>query len=66
MIASGGDWFPVDDPDWMPPIEWMVATVGTRPSAPELASMSLFWLRLFAEVDSIQAEAEQQQAKQQR
>lgn len=58
MILSGGDWYPPDDPDWAPPVEYVLAVTGTRPSAVELADMCIYWLALFAAVDEIRHEAE--------
>lgn len=65
MIASGGDWVPSDEPDWRPPVEWLIATAGARPSAVELATMSVYWSALFATVDRIKAEAEAAAQRQQ-
>lgn len=58
MIASGGDWIPLDNPGWTPPVEFTLAVTGARPTVPELATMSIYWTNLLAAVDSIKAEAE--------
>lgn len=63
MITSGGIWFPPDDPDWTPPVEWTVAVTGARPTAVELMDLPLRWTAWFCLVDEIRNEAERRQAE---
>lgn len=63
-MLTEGLWYPEDDPDWAPPVEWTLAVTGARPTAVELMDMPLRWLAWFALVDEIKHDAEERAAKQ--